>query len=116
MTYSYRQSFACILSIVHFSLFTHMRLLYKNRSPAIAGIVLRELRSGTPAPGAELPELSRRERQILEGLAHGYTYQDIADQLHLSYHTVSDHTKSIYRKLQVSSQSELFARFLATIG
>ncbi len=81
-------------------------------SPGIASILLRQLRgSGQSERIDDFPELSKRELQILEALSEGMTYREIADQLHLSYHTVSDHTKSIYRKLQVNSRGQAVAKF-----
>ena len=92
-----------------------MRSALDGESPvssAIAGVLLREVQRRTPVvEGAALEMLSKREMQILKKLAEGLTYRLIADDLHLSYHTVSDHTKSIYRKLQVNSRGQAVAKF-----
>lgn len=50
--------------------------------------------------------LSNREKEILDYLAKGYRYKEIADQLFLSTETVRSHVHHIYRKLQVSSRTD----------
>jgi PAS domain S-box-containing protein len=54
-----------------------------------------------------LKELSAREREVLEHLMTGSRVDAIASQLFISPSTVRNHLKSIYRKVNVSSQSEL---------
>jgi len=49
--------------------------------------------------------LSVREQATLQGLAEGLKYQQIAERLEISPHTVTDYIKSIYRKLSVNSRS-----------
>jgi len=58
--------------------------------------------------------LSRREREILEALCHGYSNQDIASRLSLSVETVRWHLKKIYEKLHVSSRTEAMAKFMSS--
>ena len=55
--------------------------------------------------------LSPREREVLELLARGYLYKEIADSLHISMATVNTHTRRIYEKLHVRSRSQAVARF-----
>ncbi len=50
--------------------------------------------------------LSERERQVLELIASGATNQETAKKLHLSAHTVKDHTTAIYRKLGARNRAE----------
>ncbi|MFK7975508.1 MAG: LuxR C-terminal-related transcriptional regulator [Halioglobus sp.] len=50
--------------------------------------------------------LSARETDVLTAVAKGFTYNEIAKMLNISFHTVSSHIKHIYRKLEVSSRSE----------
>lgn len=50
--------------------------------------------------------LSKRESEILDYLAKGFRYKEIADQLFLSTETVRSHVHHIYRKLQVSSRTD----------
>jgi LuxR family maltose regulon positive regulatory protein len=52
------------------------------------------------------PELSAAERRILRLLASDLTLREIGQELYLSPNTVKTHTRSIYRKLGVSSRAE----------
>jgi len=52
-----------------------------------------------------------REVEVLELLMLGKSYQDVADILHVSYHTVNFHIKGIYLKTGVNSKYELFNLF-----
>jgi LuxR family maltose regulon positive regulatory protein len=61
-------------------------------------------------PQAGPGELSRRELAILRMLAGNLTERDIARELYLSHNTVHSHTKSIYRKLGVSSRAAAIER------
>ena len=54
--------------------------------------------------------LSEREREVLELMASGSTNPEIADALHLSKHTVKEHTSSVYRKLGVRNRTEAVQR------
>lgn len=56
--------------------------------------------------------LTSREREILQGLADGNTYQAMALNLHISIDTVRFHIRNIYRKLQAHSESEAVAKAL----
>jgi DNA-binding NarL/FixJ family response regulator len=51
-------------------------------------------------------KLTPREIDILWGIAKGFSYADIADNLGLSRLTVPGHIKSIYRKLEVNTRGE----------
>ncbi len=60
---------------------------------------------------AEPDNLSPREREVLELLARGYLYKEIAESLHISRPTVNTHIRRIYEKLHVRSRSQAVARF-----
>jgi DNA-binding NarL/FixJ family response regulator len=60
----------------------------------------------------ELEKLSKREREVLERLAQGIPYKEIADVLSLSIDTVRMHIKGIYGKLHVHSRGEAVAKYL----
>ncbi|MBO0882369.1 MAG: hypothetical protein J2P17_18950 [Mycobacterium sp.] len=69
-----------------------------------------------PAPPADLTSvllrlhrLSARERQVAELLMRGPRTEDIAAQLHISYHTLRDHVKAVLTKVGARSRSELMA-------
>jgi ATP/maltotriose-dependent transcriptional regulator MalT len=54
--------------------------------------------------------LSEREREVLDLMARGATNREIAGSLHLSPHTVKEHTSSLYRKLKVRNRAEAVRR------
>jgi DNA-binding CsgD family transcriptional regulator len=69
-----------------------------------------------PAPSAEITSvllrlhgLSARERQVAELLMLGPATDEIAARLHISHHTLRDHTKSIFAKVGARSRSQLMA-------
>lgn len=70
-------------------------------SPAVASHLLKRLR-----PEAAEVKLTKAEMDILLFIAKGYTAQETADLKHVSYHTVTSHIKSIYRKLHISTRAE----------
>ena len=75
-------------------------------SPAIARRMIAHFnRLGPPAAESANP-LTPRETDVLRLLAKGFTQQEIAVHLVLSRHTVVDHVKSLYRKLDISSRAE----------
>jgi DNA-binding NarL/FixJ family response regulator len=76
-------------------------------SPKLAGFVLDAFRSGAPPADPELDVLTARERQVLQLIARGYRYKEIAGRLHLSVKTVESHVSAVLRKLQLSSRHEL---------
>jgi len=59
----------------------------------------------------EAMELSAREREVLELLARGFLYKEIADLLHISGPTVNTYIRRIYEKLHVRSRSQAVAKF-----
>ncbi len=66
-----------------------------------------------PAPGdAETGELASREREILDLLAQGYSYKEIADELNVAFATVHTYVLRIYKKLHVRSKNAAVARWL----
>jgi DNA-binding NarL/FixJ family response regulator len=77
-------------------------------SPRLAGFVLDAFREGARVgDDAELENLTPREREVLQLIARGYKYKEIAARLHLSTKTVEAHVSSVLRKLQLSSRAEL---------
>jgi DNA-binding NarL/FixJ family response regulator len=77
-------------------------------SPRLAGFVLDAFRAGERVHSdTELDELTAREREVLQLIARGYRYKEIAARLHLSVKTIESHVSSVLRKLQLSSRHEL---------
>ena len=60
----------------------------------------------------EIETLSPREREVLDRLAEGIAYKEIAEVLTLSIDTVRMHIKGIYGKLHVHSRGEAVAKYL----
>ncbi len=69
------------------------------------------IRSTSHGPNGSMQKLSTREREIVEKLAAGHRVKDIAGVLDISTHTVRNHLKAIYRKLNVRSQLDLLSLF-----
>lgn len=77
-------------------------------SPPIARRLLRHFQAtpSAPQPPQKREELSTREREVLGLLAQGVRIVEISQTLGISRHTVGDHVKNIYRKLNISSRAE----------
>ena len=85
-------------------------------SPRLAGFVLDAFAGAGPARlgpaaatdrDAELDQLTPREREVLQHIARGYMYKEIAQRLGISAKTVEAHVSAVLRKLQLSSRHEL---------
>jgi DNA-binding NarL/FixJ family response regulator len=78
-------------------------------SPRLAGFVLDAFAGQLPAEQVdpELDLLTAREREVLQHLARGYLYKEIAARLSISTKTVEAHVSAVLRKLQLSSRHEL---------
>ena len=88
-------------------------------SPIIARRLLMRLAPGTPAPAGPSPEamaamladeeivaLSEQESRVLHLAAKGFTFDEIAQFMQVSPHTVMTYVKRVYRKLHVRSKVE----------
>ena len=60
--------------------------------------------------------LSPREKSVLELMLRGYSTQSSAEKLNIAVETLRRHRKSIYRKLDVSSQTDLFSLFINSLS
>ena len=78
-------------------------------SPRLAGFVLDAFAGEIPTAQVdpELDLLTPREREVLQHIARGYMYKEIAAQLGISAKTVEAHVSAVLRKLQLSSRHEL---------
>lgn len=80
-------------------------------SPGVAEQMMAYFARGMKtAPDAPFPELTPREREILDLLAHGLTNSAIAEKLVLSSKTIRNHVSNIFSKLQVATRSEAIIR------
>lgn len=80
-------------------------------SPKLAARLLDEFnrlahRAVPAAPGEDAPDLTAREREILQLVAGGLTDKEIAAQLSISMHTVKSHIRNILSKLHAANRRE----------
>jgi DNA-binding NarL/FixJ family response regulator len=81
-------------------------------TPDVARKVVQYFQQLGGAPGME--KLTKREREVLDCLAQGWLYKEIADRLGISIETARRHLKNIYRKLQVGTRTEAVVKYLRT--
>jgi DNA-binding NarL/FixJ family response regulator len=75
-------------------------------------VVQNFYRNETSVNGAgEAVGLSGREREVLELLARGYLYKEIAEMLKISVQTVNTYIRRIYEKLHVRSRAQAVAKY-----
>jgi DNA-binding NarL/FixJ family response regulator len=90
-----------------------IREVHEGGSPMSAPIarkVVQSLRAAPPVP--DEAALSAREREVLDRLAEGLAYKQIAECLNLSIHTVRNYIRRIYEKLHVQTRTEAVAKYL----
>jgi DNA-binding NarL/FixJ family response regulator len=82
--------------------------LYHGGSPMSSIIARKVIQAFRPVAeqNKEMEKLTNREREMLDLLAKGYRYKEIADQLSISFETVRTHIHNIYEKLHVQSRTE----------
>ena len=82
--------------------------LYHGGSPMSSTIARKVIKAFQPAApkNSDIEILTKREREMLELLAKGYRYKEIADRLFISFETVRTHIHNIYEKLHVQSRTE----------
>lgn len=81
-------------------------------SPAIAGRLLGEIRNGTTAGKATVPEpemLTRRELEVLQLVADGLSNKEIAARLFITEGTVKNHVHNALEKLQLENRTQAAA-------
>ncbi len=91
-----------------------IRNAHEGGSP-MSSHIARKIVQSFQQPGADESEgqnLSPREAQVLDLLAKGYLYKEIADLMRLTYATVHTHIRHIYEKLHVRSRTEAVAKHL----
>lgn len=77
----------------------------------IARKVVQSFQRSGPSQQAS-DNLSPREQQVLDCLAKGFLYKEIAENMGVSYETVHTYIRRIYEKLQVRTRTEAVAKFL----
>jgi DNA-binding NarL/FixJ family response regulator len=78
-------------------------------SSQIARKVVQNFYRNETQNNGETVELSPREREVIELLARGYLYKEIASQLEISVQTVNTYIRRIYEKLHVRSRAQAVA-------
>ncbi len=76
------------------------RRMLQHFMPAAGGT------SAPTAPGALEHPLSEREHEVLRLIEKGLSYEEIAQALGITWHTVTGYLRRVYRKLQVNSRGE----------
>ena len=86
--------------------------VHRGGSPMTSNIarkVVQSFKQVSPAPGAE--GLSLREQEVLDLLARGYLYKEIAERLNISVPTVNTYVRRMYEKLHVRSRAQAVAKY-----
>lgn len=78
--------------------------------PGIAARVLDRLAGDSGPAGEPFPDLTVRERQVLEQVARGRRNAAIGESLGMAPKTVANHLSSVFQKLQVADRSEAIVR------
>ena len=84
-------------------------------SSSIARIVVEAFQN-KPTKDEQLDQLTTREREVLDLLAKGMLYKEIADQLAVTHNTVHTLVRRIYEKLQVHTRREAIDRLQGRNG
>jgi DNA-binding NarL/FixJ family response regulator len=88
--------------------------VYAGGSPMssqIARKVVQSFRRNETQSEGQTVDLSPREREVLELLARGYLYKEIAEMLKISVQTVNTYIRRIYEKLHVRSRAQAVAKY-----
>lgn len=99
----------------HDELLAAVRYVHAGGSPMtcyVARRVAQCFSKMAPLPVQAEENLSAREREVLEMLARGFIYKEIAELLHISVRTVDTYARRIYEKLHVCSRAQAVARYV----
>ena len=55
--------------------------------------------------------VTAREEEVIEGLASGFTYDQIASKMLISVNTIRRHVKNIYSKLEVKNKVQMVNKY-----
>ena len=95
-----------------------IREVHAGGSPMTSSIARKVVASfqkhtpATDAAGERAGQLSPREQAVLDGLAKGWTYKQLASELDISIDTIRTYIRRIYEKLHVQSRTEAVAKYL----
>lgn len=91
-----------------------VREVHNGGSPMTGHIARKVVASFQQAgkSAKEFENLTPREKEVLDFLAKGFLYKEIAEAMTISYDTVHTHIRKIYEKLHVRSRTEAVAKHL----
>lgn len=100
----------------HDELLAAIKYVHAGGSPMTSYIARRVAQCfpNTPAQSGtdDNQSLSPREREVLDMLARGFLYKEIAEALSISVRTVDTYIRRIYEKLHVRSRSQAVAKYV----
>jgi len=87
--------------------------VHRGGSPMTSNIARKVVQSfrQTSATAESGEDLSPREQEVLDLLARGYLYKEIADRLNISVPTVNTYVRRMYEKLHVRSRAQAVAKY-----
>jgi DNA-binding NarL/FixJ family response regulator len=86
--------------------------VHQGGSPMTSNIARKVVQSFKQAAAlGHQEELSPREQEVLELLARGYLYKEIAERLNISVPTVNTYVRRMYEKLHVRSRAQAVAKY-----
>ena len=91
-----------------------LRQVHAGGSPMTSNIarkVVQSFQQRAAPSGIDGAELSPREHEVLDLLARGYLYKEIAESLSISLPTVNTYIRRIYEKLHVRSRAQAVAKY-----
>ena len=99
-------------------LLSALKNVYAGGSPMSSNIarkIVQSFQRFSPSRD-ETGDLSPREREVLELLARGYLYKEIAERLNISVPTVNTYVRRMYEKLHVRSRAQAVAKYAHLSG
>jgi DNA-binding NarL/FixJ family response regulator len=92
--------------------------VHQGGSPMTSNIARKVVQSfrQNASPAAEGDGLSPREQEVLDLLARGYLYKEIAERLNISIPTVNTYVRRMYEKLHVRSRAQAVAKYAHLAG
>jgi DNA-binding NarL/FixJ family response regulator len=91
--------------------------VHRGGSPMTSNIARKVVQSFKQTAALRAPEeLSSREQEVLDLLARGYLYKEIAERLNISVPTVNTYVRRMYEKLHVRSRAQAVAKYAHLAG
>jgi len=89
-----------------------LKELYEGGSPMSTQIARKVIQAfqRSKTVSEEEKSLTKKEKEVLDLLAKGFLYKEIADQLSITINTVKQHIHSVYEKLHVTNKAEAISK------